>query len=183
MPKVTKIRKLLSAGAKTRRFAVTVVGSAIKYGSGVIGASNSQITRRRAILHSCVTRRTAGRSATLDFMLTKGDHRTLDPAYFLCGLPFGTWLLPYGTSGFPGPGFYDRGRNVSMKFPVPGLTGTVSAIRSWRLRLPLGALDNRKVPASFSTILPLESLSWTNARQPQGTSSSTSLLLCSLLVW
>ena len=41
MPKVTKIGKLLSTGARARRFAVTVVGSAIKYGSGVLGASNS----------------------------------------------------------------------------------------------------------------------------------------------
>ena len=87
LPKAVKIKKLLSTGAKTRRFAVTVVGSAIKYGCGVVGASDSQIRKRRALMHGCVVRRAAGRSATLDFMLTRGDHKTLDPAYFLSAAP------------------------------------------------------------------------------------------------
>ena len=85
--KVKKIQTLLRVGARTRKLAVCDVGSAIKYGSGVNGASNSQINKRRAIIHKCVVRRTAGRSATLDFCLAKGDPLTLDPAYFLSCAP------------------------------------------------------------------------------------------------
>ena len=85
--KVVKIKKLLKAGVRTRKFAVCVVGSTVKCGGNVLGASLRQVKHRRAAVHHCVTRRPQGRSATLDCALVRGDPYVLDPGYFLTASP------------------------------------------------------------------------------------------------
>ena len=84
---IVKISQLLKVGVRTRRFAVACFGSSLKYGAGCLGASTAQMRRRRADMHSTVTRRTAGRSATLDMAITRGNHWTLDVGYFLSAAP------------------------------------------------------------------------------------------------
>jgi hypothetical protein len=98
--KTIKIKALRKIGVHTNRFAVSCISSATCYGAACLGASPSQIRRRRAISHTTTTIRCAGRSATFDLGLTKGKASVNDPGYrltcdtivFLASALWDNWL-------------------------------------------------------------------------------------------
>jgi len=85
---------------RTDRFAVACLSSAFCYGAGCLGASPSQVKRRRAISHTTTTIKCAGRSATFDLALTKGNayvndpgyRLTCDPIFYLASALWDNWL-------------------------------------------------------------------------------------------
>jgi hypothetical protein len=81
--KILKVKALRKIGVRTERFAVACISSATCYGAACLGASPSQIKKRRAISHTTTTIRCAGRSATFDIALTEGNAYVNDPGYRL----------------------------------------------------------------------------------------------------
>ena len=77
--KFLKIRMMRRAGVDTPNYVISLINAGQVYGAECIGASPSQVKRRRRHAHRHIVKSSAGRSATLDFSLSRAKVSALDP--------------------------------------------------------------------------------------------------------
>ena len=98
------------AGVDTPNYVISLVNSGQVCGADCIGASPSQVMKRRRYAQRNIVRSSAGRSATIDSALSRAKTSALDPEYSLSSAPiFALAASLWGINGYLGHGFYGHG--------------------------------------------------------------------------